>query len=596
MLGFRLTALKRSIFAKFVVSFLLAGILPLSALGYFLMNAYFAQSERFNLNNLEQMTFYLTQNTGQLLNNYNEISKSMYDANGYPDLSQAARGNQIPVIDNWLSYVISSNPYIENAYFVPQSSREVLSRSRRAKSFDAAKFPLAELTRELKQNPKGIQMSPAHGEAYFSSSNRQVVTFSRYLLDTSTLLDDHLTVLGVFLFDVNIEVFDELISGLELEANDKIIVTDTFGKVMYSNNRMLIGQTQTVEMAQKEGEKRNAQLIVRRIAGTNQLLIGSYSRSGFLAQLTRFKVLVVLIVSVCLLLLTLLSLGLSRRFSQPIRDIKRKLARMESGDLDGALPVRSPDEIGQLTRGVNRMSDQLGRFIQEAYVAEIRQKQSELNALKSQIRPHYLYNTLEVIRMSAVSRDDEPVADMIHALSNQLAYVLDYGKSLVTIGEELANVRDYFHLIQVRYEELASLEIQLAPGIQEEWGILKLSVQPLVENAVQHGILPKESAGHVRLEISLEEPDVLSICVIDDGIGMDERQTDELSRRLGHRERPEDSGKPASVGLKNVHDRLQSLYGSSFGLSFDSYPLLGTSVQIRMPVIRAVDDTPGSGN
>ncbi|THF77811.1 cache domain-containing sensor histidine kinase [Cohnella fermenti] len=588
MRGLRITALRRSIFAKFVVSFMLAGLLPLSALGYFLMNAYFQQSERFNANNLEQMTLYLAKNAGQLMNGYNDISKLMYDVNWYPALSQAARGNQSSVIDNWLSYVIGSDPYIENAYFVPQTSREIWMRSRRAEPAGEGKIPLEELTSELKLRPKEIEISPARAEKGTGRPDRQVITFARNLLDTSTLLEGRPKVLGVFLFDVNVDAFDELIEGLDLGVRDRIVLTDRQGNVVYGNDRALIGREMTAEQAAREADGRGSRVMAQPVNDSGQMLLGTYYRTNFLGTVGRFKGLVIATGAACLALLLLLSLVLSRRFSQPIRAIMQKLSRMESGDLDVSLPVRSQDELGQLTRGMNRMAEQLGRFIQEAYVAELKQKQAELGALKSQIRPHYLYNTLEVIRMSAVSRDDMPVADMIHSLSNQLAYVLDNGENLVTLDEELANVRDYFHLIEARYEDLVSLEIAVGDGVSTEWGVLKLSMQPLLENAVQHGILPKESNGRIRLEVLPEEPGTLAIRVIDDGIGMDEARLAALHRKLEQSE--EKRSKPSGGrGLKNVHDRLRALYGERYGLTVDSYPQLGTSVQIRMPIIREFD-------
>ena len=107
------------------------------------------------------------------------------------------------------------------------------------------------------------------------------------------------------------------------------------------------------------------------------------------------------------------------------------------------------------------MIERLKLFINEAYVSEIKRKQAELGALKSQIRPHYLYNTLEVIRMSAVANDDDQVADMIHALSNQLKYVIDYGEEWVTVRQELDHLRDYFHLINVRFDGRIKLEIEM---------------------------------------------------------------------------------------------------------------------------------------
>ena len=154
-----------------------------------------------------------------------------------------------------------------------------------------------------------------------------------------------------------------------------------------------------------------------------------------------------------------------------------------------------------------RMIEGLKLFINDAYVAEIKHKQTELNALKTQIQPHYLYNTLEVIRMSAVADDAEKVADMIHALSNQLEYVIDYGEEWVTVQRELEHLNNYFHLIEVRFDRRIDLQVDLAEDLEEAL-ILKLSIQPLVENAVHHGIRPRGGKGTVLVTIEKSGADI----------------------------------------------------------------------------------------
>lgn len=580
--------IKRSIFVKFVFSFVLVGLMPLIILGFFLMNAYFAQSQRFNLNNLEQMSLYISKNASQILNDYNEVSKMMYDVNWYDRLSHAARGNQYNVIDNWLVFVLSTNPYIENAYFIPQSSKETIYRSRRTKELKVDLFPYAELTLGLESEPKDLHLYPAHKESYFVNSDRLVMTFSRNLIDKSTLLNEHPTVLGTLIYDVRVDNFNEIFSELSLSPDDEILILSENNIVNYSNNEERIGTTVSLEEERLASEKEGKRLIAMDIADTDQKLVGSYAGTGFLDTIEQFKILVIIIASVCMLFLLLLAILFSRSFSQPIRRIIQQMRKMESGDFEVILPVGSQDELGQLNRGMNRLADQLNRFIQEAYVAEIKQKQSELNALKSQIRPHYLYNTLEVIRMSAVSYDAMPVADMIHSLSSQLEYVLDYGESMVTLEEEITNVRDYFHLIQVRYEERVGLRIHIDSEVSAQWGVPKLSIQPLVENAVRYGLLTKREGGQIRLEIRTDKGEALSIWVIDDGIGMDEQKISSIRVNLEKGPMREE-GKQNGLGLRNVHDRVQTLFGSNYGITLDSIPSLGTSVRIRIPIVKEID-------
>ncbi|WP_438351523.1 cache domain-containing sensor histidine kinase [Paenibacillus sp. FA6] len=575
---------RRSIFIKFVLSFILVGVLPLGGLGYLFLNAFSMQSEHYNDNNLEQMTVYVAKTTDGILTNYNTLSKMMYYENWYESLRKASSTDETSAIDNLLISILYSDSYIENVYFISQTRDQINVKSRKAKAFDESKFPLEAIQTKLMANMDQLSLFATHQETYFNRSDIQVMSFARNLLDTSTLFKGKPTVIGTLVFDVNITVFDHIFSQIVMGNDDEINVIDQERMVYYSNYPDRIGTTLIVENIEKIKEQMG-KTVKKDIPSANLILLGSFTKTNFFNVFTQFKSVAIATTVVCILLLIVLSLVLSRKFSQPIREVIRQMSKMESGNLDVQLMVKSEDELGQLIRGMNRMAVRLNEFIQVAYVAGIKQEQAELKALKSQIRPHYLYNTLEVIRMSAVSNDDGPVAEMILSLSNQLEYVLDSRENVVELKNEIQNVNDYFNLIQVRYEDWIELLIKIDPNVSLDWGILKLSLQPLIENAVEHGILPKDSKGKIVLEITSEEGGTLLIRVIDDGIGMSETRCQELNTILNGQSPHQGDNK---LGLKNVHDRVRSLFGESYGLLINSIPSMGTIVQITIPIIREV--------
>jgi two-component system sensor histidine kinase YesM len=288
-------------------------------------------------------------------------------------------------------------------------------------------------------------------------------------------------------------------------------------------------------------------------------------------QLNTTSTAVYIAIGICSVVLIIMGAWFSRRLAAPIRGLIKQMTKVESGNLEIQVEVNSNDEMGRLAHGFNRMVERLKAFINEAYVAEIKQKQTELNALKSQIRPHYLYNTLEVIRMNAVHSDAVEVGDMILSLSNQLKYVIDYGEERVTIHRELEHLKDYFYIIEVRFENRFELIYDISDSINLNWPILKLSLQPIVENAVQHGLRPK---GKGTIKIMFETVDrKLAVTVYDDGVGMEKEQLDRLNASL------EDAGVPGkNVGLKNVHERIKSICGEGYGISISSRLHIGTSV------------------
>ena len=185
--------------------------------------------------------------------------------------------------------------------------------------------------------------------------------------------------------------------------------------------------------------------------------------------------------------------------------------------------------------------------------------------------------------MNAVHSDAPEVGDMILSLSNQLKYVIDYGEEWVSLGRDFRHLKDYFYIIEVRFEQQYELRIDIGEEVDPAWLIPKLSLQPLVENAVQHGLLPK-GKGAVEVSVRRRE-DRLVIAVVDDGVGMEPGELEAIRQMLSRKQAP--SG---SVGMKNVHERIRSLCGEGYGISIASWPHVGTSVTIEIPVKEALAD------
>jgi two-component system sensor histidine kinase YesM len=188
--------------------------------------------------------------------------------------------------------------------------------------------------------------------------------------------------------------------------------------------------------------------------------------------------------------------------------------------------------------------------------------------------------------MSAVYNDDNEVAEMIHVLSNQIKYVIDYGEEIVTIDTELSHLNDYFTLIKVRFEEKVDLKVQIGPDVSLDWGIHKLSIQPLVENAVHHGIRPKLGKGTVNLLIDRIDNHTLCVTVTDDGVGMDEQKVKEINQRLSEGY----VSTNRSIGMWNVNERIKTMAGNKYGLVISSKVNIGTSVRMVIPVVKEVQD------
>ena len=287
------------------------------------------------------------------------------------------------------------------------------------------------------------------------------------------------------------------------------------------------------------------------------------------------------VLAVSVLTLVLASFYFSRRLTRPIHSMMEQMSRVENGDFDIELPVNSQDEIGILSERFNRMSRELKNYINQSYVAQIRQNQAELTALKSQIYPHFLYNTLEVIRMTALENEDRKVSEMIEALSGQMHYLIGPVQDMVPLEKELENIQSYIYLLNCRITGKILLSIQ-APG-SAHIQVPKLILQPIVETAYVHGIKPKNGRGSILIETT-RLGERLEISVMDNGAGMDETALKRLEDLLAGQEPGiKNEYNWQSIGLKNVHDRIRFLYGEEYGIRITSTAGVGTIVSVLLP-------------
>ncbi|OXS52663.1 two-component sensor histidine kinase [Cohnella sp. CIP 111063] len=578
-----------SVFVKFSAAFLLVGLVPLIALSIFSLQAFTGHVQQFTVNNLKQMSLYLSYNVNNFFSDYDDITRLMYTGRyeGYShtiSVNQTANVNEYEQINSipiaaFLRTVLYSDKHIRSVYFVRSLDGKLYFQTRQSKPLLEEKLPVAEWLQPLAEKPNHLSIYPTHGEHYYNSPDRRVITFGRNLIDISGTLTAEPKVVGSLFIDVDAGVLDSFFQEMNLNKDDELYVLDGANRIYYSNRTdREKASEEAAETAPERFDDEDYLVFSDEIPYLSGQVLMRVSERSLFAQLTSTQSAVYLAIVVCAIALLAMGTLLSRRLASPIRDVLQHMNKVEMGNLDTQIESYGKDELGRLAFGFNRMVERLKIFINDAYVAEIKQKQAELNALKSQIRPHYLYNTLEVIRMNAVYNDDGEVADMILALSNQLKYVIDYGEDWVTVREEIDHLNDYFHIIRVRYENRIDLRLNVADDVRMDFPILKLSLQPIVENAIQHGIRPKGGKGSVLVTME-RAGDTLSVTVYDDGVGMSETQLQRLKDQLAETKAPS-----KNVGLKNVCDRIKTVCGDGYGLEISSMEHVGTSVRLSFPV------------
>lgn len=568
-----------SIFVKFAGSFILVGLIPLFTLSLFSVNTFTNYVERYTTGNLQQMITYMSYNLNSAFNKYNELSKLMYtgkyetfvesyNQNQLHNVNDLEQINNIP-IHSFLKTLLYSDNHISSVYFIREEDGKVYYEEKHNKGMDEELLPYSEWIAQMSTEPSKVAMFPTHSDSYYLGSNRRVFTIGRNLIDISGKVTAEPRIAGTLFIDVNTTLFEQFFKELNPHEQDQLYLLDGEGHVYYSN--------QGEDYSPKEQD--NGMLIISEpIPFLDGSLTARIHRASLFQQLVSVRMTVFVAIGLCALALIVTGTLFSRRLSAPILTLMRQMNKVEAGNLNSHVEVRSNDELGRLSHSFNRMVDRLKAYIDEAYVAQIKQKQSELNALKSQIRPHFLYNTLEVIRMSAVDKDDDEVADMILSLSNQLKYVIDYGDEKVSLRSELDNIKDYFYIIAVRYDQRFDLHCHVAPDVDINGPILKLSLQPIVENAIHHGLRQK-GRGSVGITVERCEQKLI-VTVYDDGVGMGPDTLSRLNEMLNN-----SHGASKNIGLKNVHERIKSVFGEEYGMVIHSREHIGTSVVLTFPLV-----------
>ncbi|MCI8948657.1 MAG: histidine kinase [Lachnospiraceae bacterium] len=594
-----------SIFTKSAAAFLGLVVFPFMLISSFMFqNNIHAVSEA-AVNNGYHITKGISDDIEWLLGEIGEYSKYLYeyesDDYGYfyeimteGSISDILREN---LVEDALKKILYRNEQICHVYFVDENKR-VYSTTRAPEKIVNQKRMDEWAEKHVTCEKSGVFLIPSHPSDYYLKSDQEVFTYARNMMDTRTIYSARNKILGTLYIDVSIECFRDIIGESGLAPGERIAVADWKGKelIFASDGQIKEGSLfsslgQDLSW-QNEGqfyrEARQMYYIGCQVEGADWTVIELLPRSNLEKTYSSIIRTTLFLGMLSIILLTVLYRFYARTTGKPIRLLKEAMDQIKAGNLDTRVAIDTNDELGVLGDGLNNMTQQLQKHIEKVYVSEIRQKEAQISALLTQIQPHYLYNTLDSIRMSAITHDDSDTALMLESLSAQMRYLISDTRSLVTLKEELDSIQDYFTLIQLRYENGIQLEIN-AQDNTLRCRIPRLTLQPIVENSVKYGVSPK-GEGTIALFTEIRQ-DLLEITVIDDGIGMNEETLAHINGMLrGDIVREKQKSGKVSIGLNNVEERIRLQFGEDYGLTLSSTPGLGTLVKCTLPVFQREED------
>ncbi|HAP3956232.1 TPA: sensor histidine kinase [Enterococcus faecalis] len=283
------------------------------------------------------------------------------------------------------------------------------------------------------------------------------------------------------------------------------------------------------------------------------------------------------ILGIGLLLIVILLVGLNRlfkRYSQQVQLILEATRAIGDGNLKERIDTNQvQEELNDIASAINFMVDSLDQYIHDIYTLEIKQRDAHMRALQSQINPHFLYNTLEYIRMYALSRQQEELADVVYAFSTLLRNNINQEKT-TTLAEEISFCEKYVYLYQMRYPDQFAYKFEIEETIADV-EIPKFIIQPLVENYFVHGIDYQRQDNAIKVH-AYREGEKIIVAVVDNGKGITANRLEEIRARLNQTEIDTEQ----SIGLRNVHERLQRFFGESYGLTIEGKEGEGTTIRL----------------
>lgn len=401
-------------------------------------------------------------------------------------------------------------------------------------------------------------------------SKKLAIAHARKILDV-----DSGTVLGIMVVRIDLGVIDVVNSRLQQALRSRFTIVDEVDNIIYNSDTSLIGQKFS-----SIRPDHNTNIIVEspfeRQRWTTYLYMPMSELSAE-GDILRNNVYVLALLM--LLFLVIISAFLSNMMTRPIKKLMSNILQVEKGQFEQVEDIASRDEIGLLSTRFNRMSHELKRLVTQIQQEEKEKAAAEIRALQSQINPHFLYNTLGSVKWIASMQRADAIVEITEALIAMLRYAARAEGAMVSVREELDNLKNYMTIQQVRYYNRIRMDVMADEELLDQ-SMPKLILQPLVENAIFHGLAEIEEDGVVTIRVAWEanKSDGFVIEVHDNGVGMDE-ETYLLIEELISGE----SNSGSSIGLYNVKRRIELHYGSRYGVEFESFEGKGTAFRIHLP-------------
>ena len=417
------------------------------------------------------------------------------------------------------------------------------------------------------------------------SSYSWVISLSRAVEVT----DEGKATQALLLINLNYRYFEEIFSNVNLGNGGYVYLTNDRGDIIWhpKQNEIYSGrfnEDNKYAATLKDGitvenlSGKNLTLNVRTIGYTGWKLVGVTPSAALGIDGIKFRFFVLFVADLFLFLLAMINAFISDKISNPIKRLDGSVREIESGNLDVEIVPSGSYEVEHLGKSIKNMLGRIKVLMSDLVAEHNAKRKSEFDTLQSQINPHFLYNTLDIIVWMIENENSDKAVNIVTALAKFFRISLSKGKNIITVKDEVEHVRNYLMIQNMRFKNRFEYSIDVDEKVLS-YSSLKLMLQPLVENAIYHGMEFMDGDGEIDVKV-FKEDDSLYFTITDNGLGMSEDMVEIL---LSKDFVP--SKKGSGIGVKNVNERIKLYFGSEYGLKVESEPDEGTKITIHLPAV-----------
>lgn len=530
----------------------------------------------------------LMEQTGETLEDYLVSMRQISDTVYYNVIKDGAFPDQDQNIQKWMNLLYEANRDNLRTISIYNSYGSLMAAEPVASQKEDPDVTSQDWYKQAVEEMENMHFSTPHIQNLFDDGSMRyywVISLSRAV----DLTDNGDSQMGVLLVDMDYSSISRMLQQINASDNGQYYyLCDSSGEIIYHPRQIQISEgianeNNDTESGYKDGvydemfEGEHRKVIVNTISYTGWKLVGVIPYSTFTSGMLNMRYFVGMLMLLTAMMLVVINRVVSVGISRPILRLNDSVREYEAGEKP-EIYIGGSLEIRHLGYSIQKSYEQIDSLMKKIVLEQNERRKSELDALQSQINPHFLYNTLESITWMIEGERNDEAAFMITQLARLFRISLSKGRTVITVADELQHARSYMNIQKIRYKNAFSVVFDVDQEVCSCCTV-KLILQPILENAINYGVSGMDDCGEIRVTGRLEDGNVI-LSVTDNGIGMSEEQ---VALILTDSSRMHKRG--SGVGLVNVNNRIRLLFGGEYGLTVESEPDEGTTVTVRIPAV-----------